>query len=277
MIHVLFNETDTALLTAAMELDERLRGELRLVRDDYAVGPLEEIYTEDGAEARKTWWTMVLDGGDYSGKASDGSVNDEAEVESICAALQNDPEEQLWIWAAQNAHDVCGYFWLLPRLKPFQGRVHIVYINNLPFINEKGNIFYPLRLSEIRPSECVKAGRLARPVTPSEFELDPDEWDRICRSGGGVRLLEGGKKLVVAGEDHFDAELRRFVMPQWQKAGKVIQHFQSKAKQVTGDAYLLWRLKDMASRGVFDAQGKLQGMRDFEVRIKVREQVEGGV
>jgi hypothetical protein len=275
MVHVVFNEADIELLKSAMELDERLSGEIRLIRDDYAVGPLDEIYTEAGVLVRKNWWVAVLEGGDYSGKAGTGLVNDEAEAGALCALLDGQQDEHLWIWAAQNAHDVCGYYWLLSRLKPFQGRVHIVYINNLPFINEKGNIFYPVRLSEIRPSECVKAGRLARPVTPSEFELDPDEWEKICRSGGGVRVLEGGKKLVTAGEDHYDAELRKFVMPQWQKAAKVIQHFQAKARHGTGDAFLLWRLKDMVYRGVFDTQGKIEGMRDFEVRIKVKEQVEG--
>jgi hypothetical protein len=256
-----------------MALDDGWRGEIRLVRDDYAVGPLAELHTEAGRMERRSWWTAVLEGGDQAGLVQSGLEDDDALAEGLCKSLQENPEEQLWIWAAQNPHDVCGYYWLLPRLKPFQGRVHILYINNLPFINEKGNIFYPIRLSEIRPSECVKAARLARPVTASEFELDPDEWEKICRSGGGLRLLEGGKKLVSAGEDHFDAELRRFVMPQWQKAAKVIHHFQAKARQVTGDAFLLWRLKDMATRGVFDMQGKLGGMRDFELRMKVKEQV----
>ena len=41
---------------------------------------------------------------------------------------------------------------------------------NLPFINEKGNVFYPISLAEIPAREFVKAKRLARPVSTAEFE-----------------------------------------------------------------------------------------------------------
>ena len=57
----------------------------------------------------------------------------------------------------QNAHDVCGYYWLISQLQPYQGRVIVLYMNNLPFINEKGQIFYPTALHEIQPKEFLKA------------------------------------------------------------------------------------------------------------------------
>jgi len=43
----------------------------------------------------------------------------------------------------KNKHDVCGYYWLMSQLKDLQGRIYILYLNNLPFINDKGQIFYP--------------------------------------------------------------------------------------------------------------------------------------
>ena len=66
---------------------------------------------------------------------------------------------------APNQHDVCGYYWLMNQLKEFEGRIYILSLNNLPFINDKGTIFYPRDLFEIPPKEFIKAKKLARPVT----------------------------------------------------------------------------------------------------------------
>lgn len=277
MIHIVFNEADTTVLKKAIELDEALEGKVVQVKDDYAVGPLANIYLGEGIAARKNWWAQVLAGGDYEGKADDGSVDDYKTVAELVGELRRSPEEILWIWAAQNKHDVSGYYWLLHYVKEFQGRVFILYLNNLPFINEKGNIFYPSWLHTIPPKEFLKAKKLARPITLSEFEVDPDEWIRLCNEGRGVRLLEGGKKLVQHDYDFYDADLKRFITKDWQKAGKVIAQFMAKNKHTTGDAYLLWRLKLMASEGEFDIQGELRNMKDFEVKQKVAaaEQVNG--
>jgi len=175
----------------------------------------------------------------------------------------------IWIWAAQNKHDVSGYYWLLRYMKEFQGRVFILYLNNLPFINEKGNIFYPTWLHEIPAREFLKAKKLAREITPSEFEVDPDEWTKLCEENRGIRLLEGGKKLGQEDYDFYDAELKKFITPDWQKASKIIHQYLSKSKHSTGDAYLLWRLKVMIAQDMFDVQGKIANMKDFEIKSKV--------
>ncbi len=268
MTHIVFNEADVAVLKQAIELDKTMQGEVLQVKDDYAVGPLANIFSTEGAEARKQWWREVLAGGDYDGKADTGEVDDNKLVTELLEKLKAEPNEIIWIWAAQNKHDVSGYYWLMSQLGDFQGRIFILYLNNLPFINEKGNIFYPEWLHIIPPKEFLKAKRLARPVTLSEFEVDPDEWTKICNENMGVRLLEGGKKLTQKGYDFYDSELKKFITGDWQKASKLIHQFLSKAKNTTGDAYLLWRLKGMIAEGLLDIQGEPKKMKDFEVKTK---------
>lgn len=268
MIHIVFNAADVDVLKQAIALDETLAGEVKQVKDDYAVGPLTNIYTPEGIEARKNWWRDVLAGGDYDGKADAGEVDDNELVAGLVEQLASNQDEIIWIWAAQNKHDVSGYYWLMSQLKDFQGRIFILYLNNLPFINEKGNIFYPEWLHVIPPKEFIKAKRLARPVTLSEFEVDPDEWTKICNEDRGVRLLEGGKKLVQKDYDFYDAELKTFITTDWQKASRLIHQFLSKAKNTTGDAYLLWRLKGMIAAGALDTQGEAKKMKDFEIKLK---------
>jgi hypothetical protein len=268
MIHIVFNEPDVAVLQQAIELDESLQGDIVLIRDDYAVGPLGDIYSSEGMETRLNWWKEILAGGDYAILTEDSMVNDPLVVDGLLKRMSENPDEIIWIWAAQNKHDVSGYFWLMSQLKDLQGRVFILYLNNLPFINEKGHIFYPDWLSQIPPKEFLKAKKLARPITLSEFEVDPDEWTKICQEGKGVRILEGGKKLAQYGYDFYDMDLKKFVGTDWQKASKIISQFLHKNKQTTGDAYLLWRLKQLLSQGDFDVQGELKFMKDFELKSK---------
>ncbi len=269
MTHIVFNEPDVKVLQQAIALEEALAGEVVCIKDDYAVGPLGNIYIGEGIEARKQWWRVVLAGGDYDGKADMGEVDDYSIVAALVGQMRRNPEEIIWIWAAQNKHDVSGYYWLLHFMKEFQGRVFILYLNNLPFINEKGHIFYPEWLHEIRPSEFLKAKKLAREITLSELEVDPDEWTKICEADKGIRLLEGGKKLGQEAYDFFDAELKKLVTPDWQKVNKIIHQYNNKSKHTTGDAYLLWRVKVMLADDQFDVQGKVGGMKEFEIKTKV--------
>ena len=266
MIHIVHNIGDIDRLKEAIALDETLQGEVIQIKDDYAVGPLQNIYVGEGIEARKQWWRDMLMGGDLENKVDSGEVDDYKTAAELVGTMRRNPEEVIWIWAAQNKHDVCGYYWLLNYMKEFQGRVFILYLNNLPFINEKGGVFYPNWLHEIPAKEFLKAKKLAREITPSEFEVDPDEWNKICAESKGVRLLEGGKKLVHAGYDFYDAELKKYVTPDWEKASKVIHQYLARARRSTGDMYLLWRLKLMIAEGLFDVQGKVANMKDFEVK-----------
>jgi hypothetical protein len=268
MIHIVFNEPDVKVLEQAVALDETLQGDIMLIKDDYAVGPLNNIYLGEGKEERKKWWTDVLAGGDYESKVQDGEVDDYKTAAELVGTMRRDAEETIWIWAAQNKHDVSGYYWLLKYMQEFQSRVYILYLNNLPFINEKGNIFYPNWLSEIPAKEFLKAKKLSREITLSEFEVDPDEWTKICNENKGMRLLEGGKKLINEDYSFYDAELKKFITGDWQKASKIIQQYLSKAKHTTGDAYLLWRLKVMIAQNMFDVQGKIANMKDFEIKTK---------
>ncbi len=266
MVHIVFQEADIAALEKSFELDETLKADIIQIKDDFAVGPLTGIYTEAGIADRKQWWRDVLAGGDMDGHVDSGEMDDVKTVEGLKARLDADAEEKIWIWAAQNKHDVCGYYWLMSQLKDYPGRIYILYLNNLPFLNEKGNLFYPENLSEIPAKEFVKAKKLAREITLSEFEVDPDEWTRLCNENRGIRLLEGGKKLVQQDYDHYDAELKKFISSDWQKASRIIHHYLNKAKQKTGDMYLLWRLKTMIAMELFDVQGTVGKMKDFEVK-----------
>jgi hypothetical protein len=92
----------------------------------------------------------------------------------------------------------------------------------------------------------IKARKLARVTTPSEWETDADEWPRLIEENAGLRILQGGKKLSGHDINHYDILLLTFITAQNQKATKVINQALSKHKLPTGDTFLHWRLRVMA-------------------------------
>jgi hypothetical protein len=266
MKHLVFEELNATILQEAFALDENLCGTIYVIKDDYATGPLAVENTDATHQQRKDWWQEVLKGSPYENQI--GLVNDQETIQAITHALEVEPEEELWIWMGQNSHDVSGYYWILPFLKLFAGRVMVLFMNNLPFMNEKGGIFYPTHLHEIQPKEFLKAKKLARPITGSEWEVDPEEWNRLLSQESMVRFLEGGKKLVAKSIDMYDAEIKKSVTAEWQKLAKITAGLLSKNKSGLTDTVIAWRLRLMAEHNEVEWQDeKNKGWKETQIRL----------
>lgn len=266
MIHIVFNTADIAALEAAIELDESLAGKIIEIKDDYAVGPLLDIYETEGYQVRRDWWKNVLAHSPYQDQLD--IVDDKLTVHHLHNSLKHDENELIWIWMGQNVHDVCGYYWLMSQFKEYQGRVHVLYLNNLPFLNEKGQLFYPTHLSQIQPKEFLKAKKLARPITLSEFELDPDEWKKLCNENEGVRFLDGGKKIISMGIGYYDKEILSLLTKNAQKLLSAISNISAKMKIKTGDGFIVFRLKALEEAGKLVIAGDWnKGWKDLVVQM----------
>jgi hypothetical protein len=280
MIHIVFETANIAVLQQAIELDETIQGTILEIKDDYAVGPLGDIYATEGYQLRRDWWKSLLEFSPYTEQLD--LVDDKLTVHHLLKQLDEEPDTEVWIWMAQNAHDVCGYYWLMSQLKDYQGRVQVLYLNNLPFINEKGQIFYPSYLHEIQPKEFLKAKRLARPITLSEFEVDPDEWKKHCQESAMVRFLEGGKKIIGKEVSFFDKDILAHINSEPQKLSKILTNTLSKMKVKTGDVFLVWRIRELINEGKLEAIGdwnkswkdisvKMQGGKSQDTSVEIAE------
>lgn len=266
MLHIVFEQANTEALQKAMELDGSLQGEIVEIKDDFAVGPLSDIYDTEGYQQRRDWWKTLLEFSPYTEQIN--IVDDKLTVHNLLKQLDEQPDEKVWIWMGQNVHDVCGYYWLMSQLKDYQGRIEVLYLNNLPFINEKGSIFYPTSLYEIQPKEFLKARKLARPITLSEFEVDPDEWKKHCNENAMVRFLEGGKKIVGKDLNFYDKDILAQVTDETQKLGKLLSNIYSKMKVKTGDVFLVWRMREMAADGKLEIGGDWsKGWKEITVKL----------
>lgn len=266
--HIVFQEADITVLQEAMALDQSFGGDVIQIRDEFAVGPLEGLDDEEGWNNRVSWWRELIEISPYPNNLV-GSFDDRKTVKELKQKLEEDEKVQLWIWVGQNGHDVCGYYWLISQLKEYEGRVLILYLNNLPFITEKGQLFYPTALHQIQPKEFLKAKKLCRRLTGIEFEGDGDEWKKLCTENSLIRILEGGKKIGNKEVSFYDNDILAGLTSEPQKGARAMHQILSKMKLKTGDVFLLWRMKALEREGKLQISGDpSKGWKEFEVTLK---------
>jgi hypothetical protein len=242
-IHLIVGDATAKPLIEAVAQGDQLSGEVIVFKDILHVGPLK---TEgmSFSEGRTAFWNQVI-----PEKQQEVEVDDLERLMEVSSRLSNDEELSIWFWMAPTPADVTAYFWLIHFLKKHQGRFSVVNINGLPFLDENGKLFYPESIGHIPVKEIIKARKLARVTTPSEWETDADEWPRLIEENSGIRLFKGGKKLDGEDINHYDILLETFLTHSNQKATRVVGIAMGKHKIPTGDAFLLWRLRVMAEEG----------------------------
>ena len=240
MIHLIVGDNAAENLKAAFELDENLRGDILILKDTLGIGPI--ATDEKGHDGvRTSFWRQ------YLGEEFEGVMDKHAIQKVKKDALET--EEPVCLWMAPCVSDVCAYYHLLTQFKDAPGMFHIINIDSLPFLNEKGAVFYPKNFSEVLPKEFVKTKRLLKEVTPAHYEIDGEEWEKLQTENAMVRVYKGGKDIESADETFFDQTLYLTVTKEVQRGSKIVRQALGKIEQTVSDLFLLDRLKVMASNG----------------------------
>ncbi len=252
LIHLIVGDIAAKPLMEAVSQHEELAGEVVVLKDILHVGPLK---TEgmSFSESRSAFWNDAVP------DAQNIEVDDLERLMEVSSMLSNDDSFKIWFWMAPAPADITAYFWLLHFLKKHQGKFSVVNINGLPFLDENGKLFYPESIGHIPVKEIIKARKLARVTTPSEWETDADEWPRLVGENDGIRMHEGGKRLKSQPISFYDEALLQHITASGQKINKVVGLAISKNKVPTGDLFLQWRLRELVKLGKVEiAKGEVK-------------------
>lgn len=259
MIHLMNGADAAKALEAAFELDENLRGPIVILNDHLEFGPLQPE-GEESLDALRTKFHAEISG------QADIQSNDEATLLELLRKAQEE-EEPVCFWMAPNARDACTYYWLLPYFKAMPGVLHSIQIPGLPFLNEKGQLFYPTHFGQVPAREFLKTKRLLKELSPADFETDGDEWQRLQQDGKWIRTHEGGKKLQSKEAHAFDHLITSAVGTDFQRASRVLQDALKKTNHPLLPVYMEWRLRQLIAEGKLELKGdSAKPLKDFEVR-----------
>lgn len=262
MIHIIVGDEAAKQLQAAFELDENLKGTVVILKDNLAVGPIAVAENQEiGHDALRSafWNTMVASPESFV-------MHDQEQIETLIPKALEE-EEPFCLWLAPNIADVMAYIWLLPLFKKYPSLFHTINIIGLPFLNEKGQLFYPGNFSQIPPKEFSKTKRLLKEVTPAEYEVEGDEWSRLQLDATWARCHDGGKKVSSKDNDFYDHLLKAALTPDFQKAHKVVNDAVKKSTQLIPAVFFEYRLRRLIQQEAIAVQGDVQKtIREFEVK-----------
>jgi hypothetical protein len=258
--HILVgNEASKNLLAAQEQFVGELEGDVIVLKDTLGIGPI-NTSEQSHDEVRSNFWQQILTNSDVVNE-------DEATIKNLTNSLQEN--DAAWFWMAPCVSDVAAYYWLLPYFAKHQGVLHCLSIAGLPFFNEKGILFTPKNFSEVLPKEMLKCKRLALQLSPADYEIDGDEWQRLCGENAQVRSLVGNKKLESKNEHFYD----QYILNQLQfstefiTAHKLVQQATAKAPDTVSDQFIAYRLRTLIEQGKVQVQGdQTKALKDFEIK-----------
>jgi len=260
MIHIIAGDEAAKNLEAAFLLDENLRGDVLILKDMLGIGPIELDAEMNHDEVRTECWKIM------SPNQIDHTSQDLHNVLQLIEKAVAE-EEPVCFWMAPCVTDVCAYFWLLPYFKKQADMLHTINIIGLPFLNEKGQLFYPKNFSEVVPTEFLKTKRLLKKVTVAEYEVEGDEWTKLQTESTWVRVYEGGKKIVSKELTYYDSLLSTSLTTEFQKGTKVVNEAMKKCTQTLTSVFLEWRLRELVTSQAVAINGDVEkGLKDFEVK-----------
>lgn len=235
-----------------------------VLKDILNVGPLVKEEGQTFSELRSSFWKTVA-----PHEKQEIIVDDMDRLLEVSRQMYEDESVQACFWMAPLPADTCAYYWVLYYLSKHKERFKIINIAGLPFLSESGKLFFPKSIAELSAREIVKATKLARPVSPSETEVDVYEWKQLQAHNAALRNSGGGKKIVNQPVDFYDHLLLAQCSPAYQKAQKVINAAMGKEGNIpTGDLYLSWRLRELAAQGTLQIQADSgKSSKDFEVKL----------
>jgi hypothetical protein len=247
--HLIVGDNAAKNLFAAKEqFESEFEGDIIVLHDTLGIGSIyvNEQGTHDAV--RTDFWKSIVPN-------FEAQVNDHATILDVIENLGE--EDKVWFWMSPCVSDVCAYFWLLPIFQKHHGVLHVISIAGLPFFNEKGILFTPKNFSEVLPKEILKCKRLALQITPADFEIDGEEWQRLCGENAPVRTLAGNKRIESKPESFYD----QIIFNQLQfatdfvKANKIITQTLAKVPDTVSDLFLVYRLRTLVTEGKLQIDG----------------------
>lgn len=259
VLHLCCGDSAAGVIRAGLGLPDSA---ILTLRDDLAVGPLGDV-DDESPDARAAFWRALLtDENRTAIEAGGGALADQLAAES--AVLRRLPEaaSKIVIWHGTGAAEQLMLRRVLWALRDAATAVEEVAVGAelLPEARRRD-----MTAVAMLPPEDVP-GAVARPVAPDRKARLATDWESLRADGGGLRHHQDGT-ITTHPIDAHDGEILAAVGPDWQPAARVIGQPMG---TITGffatDAFVFWRLRQLAAQGRVEFEGSPAAIRGCRVR-----------
>jgi hypothetical protein len=263
--HIVFGDSAAGSLKYFFRINQNeYNGEVLSFREDYSVGPLHGIDTENGLGIRREWVKRVY----QKINEEDLLMHFDKDLMKAYEAIKNIPEDSgIVIWHGENAIDQTGLRYLCDLL----GNRGIREMDVSSCFKEErdGTRKFVRALGECTPEEIKDIIIDIKEMGEERCCLLADDWNNIMEATKNLRILIEGRIIRVE-ESYYDEEILSNCSTEFMKAARVIGATMGNSEQHVGDTYIDYRLRILVENGKVEHRGRLVSMRDFEVRVSGR-------
>ena len=256
-LHIVFGKVGRRTLTDSNILDPN-KCQVINFDDMLNIGPVCDINANPNIQKRKDWLQQAF--GDISNYPVEEDIkNIETIIEYSCDM------NALFFWTGLWASEIVSTARLLSHLSKLDKPVFIANFNT-PVKSIHGNIIYPKALNQTATFQVKNIFEQFQPIEKSGLIYWIDLWEKVKLEKGKLWIRDSKGQIIAEKTDYFDSFLLANCNDGFQKAARVIGETLADIDSNVGDDFLNWRLKQLVLSGKIEAMGRLDEIRDYEVK-----------
>ena len=162
--------------------------------------------------------------------------------------------EAVRIWYSHNPDELCGMYWLMSQLRPFNLQTPI-YLVMLPLweYGKENTVISRTGWGEIAPEEWSKYVVLQEEVRPARLSSCSAKWQQLQEENSPLRATLNGHLQSVP-EDVYDSSILREIdaLPDEFKMAVVIGNVLGKYQLGIGDVWIALRIEKLINDGFLE-------------------------
>ncbi|QZY54952.1 DUF1835 domain-containing protein [Crassaminicella profunda] len=260
-IHIVFGDSAAGTLRYFFKNNEtEYKGEIINFREDYSIGPIYEMDTEIGLKKRIRWFEKMF----KQVCIEDYFEDIEKEFIDTYESIKNiDQDAKIIIWHGENTSDQVGIRYLATALK--NKELYEVNISDSYIKDYNDNLYKMRAFGECSPEEINHLILTMKKLEKEKWNDFISDWEHLRKSKENLRILKD--EIIGVDESYYDQEILSNCTFNFKKAARIIGATMGKSDQLVGDTFIDYRVRKLIESGKIEYQGKLETMRDFEIRV----------
>ena len=261
-IHIVFGDSAKGILKYFFANNQNeFKGKIINFREEHSIGPIYEIDTEIGLRKRIEWFEEML----KEVSADDYFEDIEKEfIDTYESIKKIEPDSKIVIWYGENIADQVGLRYLSALLR--NKELYEVNVSDSYVGNYNENRYKPRAFGECPPEEVERLLLTMKKIGKEKCNDLINDWDVIRTLKENVRILKNDTIFEVD-ESYYDEDVLLNCTFNFTKAARVIGATMGKSEQCISDTYIDYRVRKLIKSGKIEYQGRLETMRDFEIRV----------
>lgn len=230
------------------------------LNDDLRIGPINKLNIEKGRLNRTHWFLSNINCDALAPSRS----KDSDKIECI---KRMSPDTEIYIWSGNNSLDILLTAELLYELKGFNLNIFTLDFSKIKLERRDGT-FYNLDSISVALTEHIPIiADSFKPISRAQEKTCLSIWSRVVAENKMMRVLRHNGKIESVNENYFDEVLKKRCKINFKKAARVIGETLVDINFDADDSTLNWRLKQLVLSKQLKAQGDLENIRDYSVKL----------